>query len=239
MHCPRLPSCFVAILALLTASTGLAATYTIENVVSDNALSDLRVGDTVTFDIRIENPDELEIWGIGARVFGWDPSIVAVTAVETVDDVFNSSLVSLPGGGREDIGGIANVVPGLQSAPGGLDDFLPGTNVSFMQAITLTPTSATGALDIGLDGDLIRDGGVHSRVTLQVLAAGETEIHAGTSLSNADVVIYNDGERFVNIEESFDTLRLRVGRATEPIPEPGAALLFGVGLAVVGAMRRP
>ncbi|MCG8596628.1 MAG: PEP-CTERM sorting domain-containing protein, partial [Kiloniellales bacterium] len=117
---------------------------------------------------------------------------------------------------------------------------VPGVQVAFMQAITLDPTAADGSLDVGVDGDLVGNGDAHARITFQVTGAGTTVIHAGTTESQLDTIVYWD-RTLPRLTESFDTITIAVndrGTPSDPIPEPGAALLFGAGLVAVGALRR-
>lgn len=90
--------------------------------------------------------------------------------------------------------------------------------VELLRALTLSPTSATGALDPGLAGFP----GVDIRVTVESIGLGGELSIVGRYSDGTNVLPFTGGS--VQIA---------------PIPEPGTALLMGLGLAgLAGAGRR-
>ncbi|MEM9174403.1 MAG: hypothetical protein AAGC67_04155 [Myxococcota bacterium] len=231
------------VLLLFFASTAAQAiTVDILGVDSANPLSDLQVGDEFSVSLRISNPDRLGFVTAAVQAYGWDDTILQAIDAERPDSVLNSVLI--PGGpiipadpagagGVTPAGGIINVLtlPG-STPPAQTTNFLSGlTATNLIQGVALFPATGTGDLDPGVDGGLVGDGDAHARVTFQVLGAGTTTISFGAVRENADVFVSNGGDEF------FPSTSLRV-RASNPIPEPGAALVFAAGLATVAGWRR-
>jgi hypothetical protein len=127
--------------------------------------------------------------------------------------------------------GLANV----RTAPEELwfvDNFNPqALRTSLFAGASLSPKSADGSFDMGIGGGLVSDGDVHFQVSFLAspdIAAGIQTItlNFGTDASVGAVAIGADG---VHLPFSNDSYTLNM------IPEPGTALLMGLGLAGLAA----
>jgi len=98
--------------------------------------------------------------------------------------------------------------------------YAPGDNsVELLRSLALNPTTATGANDPGLAG---APAGVDIRIIIASVGLGGDAIVAGRYSNGVDVLPFGGGSVPI-----------------APIPEPGTALLMGLGLAgLAGAGRR-
>jgi hypothetical protein len=242
----RLPFLALASLIAFVAGRAEAAGISIVNVSSTGAsTSSLAVGDVLTVDLVVDNDTNLDIYGIGLGAYGYDANgnrladdglrMIGVTAAASV---FNTTVVG-PG---QVFGGLNNVV-----SPGGREITQLGSSLhtQFLQAISLSPASGDGSLDIGIGGRAIADGDVHFRILFQAISlpnAAELTLTFGTRPEPAfgDVVV---GTRGVLLPFDNATLSVSIladpngGGGVQAIPEPGAALLFAAGLLTVGLAR--
>ena len=102
-----------------------------------------------------------------------------------------------------------------------------GNRVAFMNALSFTSTSATGFLDEGIDGPQDTP---DARATFQAVGLGTTILEAGTG-DQWDVVVLPPDEGTQPAEQSI-TFAIQV------VPEPGTALLQGLGFAGLAISRR-
>lgn len=220
----------------------------------------LAAGDVLTVDLVLNNDGTLPVYGIGLAVAGYDldgngvadDGLGYVDGVG-VDSVFNEFSVPDPadptryltGGGIDNVYQPPREIIGRSRETPASDLTYHGLGVSFLGAISLTPTDGDGSHDVGVDGQLVRDGDVHFRLRFRALARAvptETTLVFGIPLDpfgnsgwGAGVVgpggsLYEFDNDFLNVFNQ--TLAVRV------VPEPGTALLVGFGLAVLGARRR-
>ena len=97
----------------------------------------------------------------------------------------------------------------------------PGSDsVVIISALALNPTSATGAIDPGLDGALNEPSARDVTIQLQAVGAGVLTV-GGTFGSGGNQPITNTASITVNV-----------------VPEPGTALLLGLGLVGLAAAGR-
>ncbi|MFK7895295.1 MAG: PEP-CTERM sorting domain-containing protein [Myxococcota bacterium] len=225
--------------SLLASSTAVAAGITIVDVSSSGAsTSTLLPGDILTFDLVVDNNSQLDILGVGLGVSGHDLNAdniandgLAFFGGAVASSIFNSTVI--PGG--PSVGGIANVLSAPNergtSPPGSQGTISSGLVVDVIQAITLMPTNADGSLDIGVDGDLIANGDVHVRVQFQAMGVPsptDFELDFGIWVLGGNALIGLGG---VQLPFTNSTHSLTV------VPEPGTAILLGVGLAFLGRRR--
>ena len=232
-----------AFVVLLAATSAQAVTVSISDVDSANPLDALTVGDTFSIDVTLLNDDRDYIAGIGVRAFGWDDSILRVTDFTVAENVFSSTVVSIPSAPTFNIGGIPNVIhPDVNIFGDPKPALLAAQDISLIQAITLTATPGTGNLDIGVDGGLVVDGDAHARVFFEVVGGGDTTISVGTALDNQDGVVNcgpaDDCRNNFLEETNIAQLRVSAGRPIAAVPEPTAALLFAAGLTVASVSAR-
>jgi hypothetical protein len=260
---PRLPILVLVSLLSFVAGRADAAGISIVNVSSTGAsTSALAVGDVLTVDLVANNDTHLDIYGMELLAFGYDVDANGVAddglrmvAVSTIGSIFNS--VAVPAVGS--FGGLGNVTASWPSRPEGF--FRPYMGppselyTILFRGASLSPSTGDGTLDVGIGGRLIRDGGVHFRISFQATSVLDTrsiDLTFGVSYGEsapiwgvsgprpADGVI-GTGGIFLPFEN--DTLRLAIladpgsaggagaaSGAVGAVPEPAAALLFAAGL---------
>ncbi len=257
MHPVRSRLSWLAALLLLpfVAGQAAAAGISIVNVSSTGAsTSSLAVGDILTVDLVANNDTNLDIYGIELLAFGYDVDAngladdgLRMVGVSSTDSLFNTTVID----GVGSFGGLTHLRsprgPELSYASAGLQTYL-------FRSISLTPANGDGLLDVGIAGGLIREGDVHFRISFQAtsrLDAAEIDLTFGisapggsptpVSTPRGDAVV---GARGVMYPFENDTLRVRIladpgaGGGVPAVPEPGAALLFAVGLATAHFARR-
>lgn len=203
------PAAFAGVIYSASASTD-----------DSSPLSALNVGTIVTIDITVSTDDFA--LGVAGSVNNYDNSVVGLDAGNSIiaGSVFDT--VCIPAIGC--FGGLVNQVGGAitfaETAVG------PGVEAEFLAALSLVAAGGTGAGDPGLSG--VADGGAQFRVVFEALAPGSTTLNIGTFGA------YLDG-----YTGTADSNASNTSLAVTVIPEPGTALLMGLGLAgLAGAGRR-
>ncbi len=191
----------------------------------------LDVGDVLTLSLRVENPDNTQVFGLGITAEGYDagsqgfPSDnrLIFQGGQASESVFNAIIdQGVPLGGLDNVqGGVVEL-----GGPGPLPP--PSTRiVSLFSGVSTSGASGDGSSDLGVDGAVTTDpGDVHFRISFagQALALpGDVTLDfRGDAIGNGGVLLPFEGDSF--------TVRV--------VPEPGTALLMGLGLAALGVRRR-
>ena len=185
----------------------------------------LQVGDVLTIDLTIENNGGLQISALGLVATGYDDDRngIADSGLQ-----FND--------GTTGFGGLDNIRAG--TGPVEQWNFDPfdkeELRVSFIESASIGGTNGNGSLDIGAFGGLVSGGDIHFQ--LQFVA---------TNLPSAPPAAFNliFGENAQYGAGAVDSTGAIVpfGNAThyvQVVPEPGTALLMGLGLAGLAGVRR-
>lgn len=223
-------------LAPLSAS---ALGVSIVNVTSSGGSTALLYdGDILTFDLRLENVGNQDISGLSMGVFGYDQNNdgnlpndrLRFVGGSVASSAFNTTL--LPG--PVAIGGIANT----RLAPTQVGAGSPFNNprrVQLFDGVALSPSNGDGSNDVGIGGSSVGSGDVHFRVSFRAVGG----LTGPTTIENVTLT-FGVGQ-FGNAAVGPDGSLLSFNNAqftASVIPEPGTALLMGLGLAGLAASRR-
>ena len=212
----RLFISMIAITAMaFAASTASAVEFSLEH----GASVDLNVGEVFDIHINVDNADGTGVQGLGASIFGYNEAVADFDA--GTGRAARSFFTQFCGGANNCFGGIDqadnaffNRLNLVESAIGA-----NGNRVQIVNAAALSPTVANGANDQGWDGTA---GTPDVPVTFRAIGVGTTVLQIGTGYQGDGVVLAGGA---VEPAGQSTTFTINV------IPEPGTALLMGLGLA--------
>lgn len=188
------------------------------NVVGPNSVT-VSPGDQVTLDLTIRNPASEGIFGIGASVHGYDESVADFNSGQAVFR-FLSNVCVAP---HVCLIGLENVVAGaLQESAIGAN----GNRVQIALAAQLVPHNESGLYDQGLDGV---EGTPQFSLIFDAIAPGVTTFFIDTMYQGDGVVLAGG----VLEQATGSTFTINV------VPEPGTALLMGLGLIGLASSMKP
>lgn len=197
-------------------------------------------GETVTFDLLLENATAEGVFGLGLGVRGYDANANGVVddGLSFVGGAVTSSIfntVAVPGTPNTAFGGLGNTL----TAPEERGFFDPiafdreEKRVMLFDGIALAAATGDGSNDVGIGGGFTGEGDVHFQITFEATpvqaAARAFTLDFGTMLDLGAGAIGDGGSLL-----SFGNTQY----ALTVIPEPGTALLMGLGLAGLAARRR-
>ena len=200
----RLFTSLIATAAILfSASTAFAsATWTVSATASGGDLNAMASGDTLTLDIKLETSAAAEMIAIAGSVNNYDTSVVSVVAGQSVPNQLLFAVI-VPSVGS--FNGITNLESGVAdtSVQG------PGQEDTFLSALS---TSGAGGDGTAEDAQF--------QIVYNVIGAGTTTLRIGTFADYADAYA-----------GASDNVVNNTGVTITVVPEPGTALLMGLGLA--------
>ena len=201
----------VTLLSLLAASTSFAsATWTVTATASGGDLNAMTIGDTLTLDVKLETSAAGEMIAIAGSVNDYDTGVVSVDAGASTVAAELLFGVIIPGTGS--FNGVTNLESGVTDTsvqgPGQEDTFL----------------SILGTAGAGGDGTAEA---AQFQVVYNVIGAGTTTLRVGTFADYADA-----------FSGASDSIVNNTGVTITVVPEPGTALLMGLGLAGLAAAGR-
>lgn len=200
----------------------------------------LQPGDTITFDLVVENATLEDLFGLGLGVRGYDANAngenddgLSFSSGLVTDGVFN--VVRNPGTPNQAFGGLANTL----SAATEFGFFDPNTfereelRAMLFNGVGVAAANGDGSDDVGIGGGYTGDGDIHFQVVFQATpvqrASTDFNLDFGTIEDLGAAAIGDGGSILVFYNDSYN---LTV------IPEPGTALLMGLGLAGLATQRR-
>jgi hypothetical protein len=220
----------VALIAPMSAS---ALGISIANVSTAGPLDD---GDSITFDLLLSNTSGEALIGLDVGVFGYAEGNGALTN----DDHLLVTGARTGAGAFGTIFSSGNNVLGLgaDAAQGEFDTAIGagGRAMRLFGGISTTPVTGDGSFDSGIDGGQTNGGDVHLQVTFSAQSLGATPGAPAT----VDLV-FGIGQQGFDVQGSSGSLAAQWTNATYTVtivPEPGTALLMGLGLAGLASIRR-
>ncbi len=197
----------IALILVAPVSAQAAATWSVVPFLPDGPAS--TVGSTIVFDITLTTTGP-ELLGISGSANAYDSNVVAPA---TIGHTIASELlhqVCFPSAGC--FNGVANFESGLR-VESGVEG--PGNEATFVSILSVTPATGDGSLD----------GGAQFSIVFDIFGGGATQIRFGTYADYGDA--YAGGDGVVNNVEF--TIVVADGQVIIT-PEPGTALLLGLGL---------
>ena len=208
---------------------------------SVNALEN---GDVVTFGLLLENATQENVFALGVGVYGYDEGavgsatdnhLVFVSSTASLS-AFNTAGLVIPGFGVvNNNDGVANsTVAGVQS--GAPFPFNQELRAVLFNGIGTSAATGTGNDDAGVGGGLTGIGSdIHIQVSFLVQGLNSTvasptavTLEFGTGQFGNEAIGTGGSTRAFNNASSTLTI----------VPEPGTALLMGLGLAGLASIRR-
>ena len=238
-------------LALITAALvaplsagALGVSIQSASVAGAGNVNALENGDVVTFDLLLENATQQDVFALGVGVYGYDEGsvgsatdnhLVFVSSTASASAFNNNGQVVPSFGVLNDNDGLSNsTVAGVES--GAPFPFNQELRAVLFNGIGVFAASGTGNDDAGVGGGLTGVGSdVHIQVSFQVQSLG------ATPLSPSAVTLEFGTGQFGNeaVGTGGSTLAFTNASSTLTIvPEPGTALLMGLGLAGLASVRR-
>lgn len=208
----RLFTSLIATAAILfSASTAFAsATWTVTATATGGDLNAMTIGDTLTLDIKLETNVPGEMIAIAGSVNNYDTGVVSVNSGASTVAAHLLFAFIIPGTGS--FNGVANLESGVadtsNQGAGQEDTFL-----------SILGTSGAGG-----------DGTAESaqfQIVYNVIGAGTTTLRIGTFADYADA-----------FSGASDNVVNNTAVTITVVPEPGTALLMGLGLAGLAAAGR-
>ncbi len=209
-------SVIAAAILLLASSANAALTWTATATASGGDINNMLDGDTLTIDITLRSDAE-GVFGFGGAAYGYAPGSVTLDGPNSYGAPNVLNTICVPAAGC--FGGMADQLAGNQPV-------LQGAEVQFFNGVSITAVTGTGAADevSNVPGFAVGDG--QFRLAFTVHASSTIQIGDGGS---GDGAIGNGGASLASNNTSV---------AFSVIPEPGTALLMGLGLAGLGLAGR-
>jgi hypothetical protein len=224
---------FTRVLALSAAllvipSIAMALGMSIVNVTGSAADGYMDAGDTVTFDLNIDWTGLANnVYAVGVTVDGYDPADtlfqrqygISLTGGTSVSQVLGIDLGGVQSFGLTDSNSRPNEVNGANSLSP-----QPWTTELF-GGVSTAAIPGDGSADRGIAGNLVSAGDVQFQVTFSKATAfvGNADFTFNLNLTTTG------GDTLTTTPATFSMAL---------VPEPGSALLMGLGLAGLATVRR-
>ena len=238
-------------LALITAALvaplsagALGVSIESTSVAGAGNVNALENGDVVTFGLLLENATQQDVFALGVGAYGYDEGavgsatdnhLVFVSSTASASAFNNNGQVVPSFGVLNNNDGLGNsTVAGVES--GAPFPFNQELRAVLFNGIGTSAATGTGNDDAGVGGGLTGVGSdIHIQVSFQVQSLG------ATPLSPTAVTLEFGTGQFGNEAVGTGGSTLAFTNATSTltiVPEPGTALLMGLGLAGLASVRR-
>jgi hypothetical protein len=199
---------------------GAAATFTASATsASGNPLTALVVGDVVTIDVTLRS--DADVFGLGVSAVGYDTSVATFTSGSVPANVLNAICVG-PG---TCFGGLANTTGSAFETTANSPN-LP--EVQLFNGVSTVAVNGTGTNDQGVSTGVATD--AQFQIVFSAAGPGTTTISLGANSAYGDDVVGTGGAVGSSTNASVTLI--------VPVPEPGTALLMGLGLAGLASAGR-
>lgn len=214
---------------VMSASTAYAG---VEFSLPGGNSATVAVGDTVVITIDVANIGATaalrqSVSGFGASIFGYNEGVADfVPGTGRAAASLFGSCGTDPEDPTACVGGLVQADNAFFSPSNLVETTVGGAKrVQIVAAASTTPTNRSGSGDFGYDGTFSTPAFI---VTFQATGVGQTVLRIGTGFPG-DALILSTGAEF-QVPELTYTINV--------IPEPGTALLMGLGLAGLAAAGR-
>ena len=227
----------LALAATLLAIPSMASALGIELVGTNGSggSATLAPGGTITFDLRMTfTGTEPQIFGLSADLTGMD--LADATGVRDFGLQLASSNVVAESLGIDPVGDgsvISGAIPNNNGTTAverySINHLNPQAyTVNMFDGIRVAGADGDGLTDYGIGGALVTSNDIHFQVTLDNVGNGS----AASTVANLQFSVLSLDFEGNSIASTGDTFTLTV------VPEPGTALLMGLGLAGLATIRR-
>ncbi len=209
----------------LPASTAYAeAIWTVEvSTDAPGGLSVVTIGDQIILDITLRTTDRA--LAIAGSVNGYDNTVLSLNAGASriSHDVLTSACFPSFGCIQGLVNQVPSPIPFQENAVG------PGVEAEVLATLGVTAAEGNGSIDPGIVTGV--PGDAQFRVVFTMAAPGTTTLFIGTYAEYLDGYTGTEDNLVTNASVTITTTDGPV------VPEPGTALLVGLGLAVLGSRK--
>ena len=221
-------------LTLVAPLSASALGISVTNITSSSGGLVVGTGDTITFDLLVENSTNEDINGLDVGVFGYDEGTIGLESdnnlrfqsAQTGAGIFGAAYVN-----GVNLGGLPAAAPQQEFGN-------PITSserfTRLFGGIATTSVSGDGTNDSGINGLQTNGSDVHLQVTFSV-------VPNSIATSKNVYLTFGIGQQGYDVVGPSGSLSGQWSNAVETVtvvPEPGTALLMGLGLAGLAGIRR-
>jgi len=227
----------LVVAALVAPISASALGVSVVGIVNSGGTGNLvDVGQTVTLELLLENATAEDVFGLGISVWGYDEGANGIDGDDYLNFVSGQNGTAFgtayfgPGAST---GSLASNAVTQNGGPAPINTEL---NVQAFNGVSITASNGDGSFDSGASGLQTNGSDVHMRITFEA-----NRLIA--SLASPTSVTLNIGTgTFGNVAISTGGSLLAFSNAAAVtftvVPEPGSALLMGLGLASLASVKR-